>query len=181
MACVAGFAISIAKERIAGTFFRLQVAPITRTHILAGKACACFLAVLGVIEFMMGLGLLLGIQLARPGLLVMAAVFTALGFVGLMMLMSVLGKTEQSVGGAGWAIIVVMCLFGGGMVPLAFMPSFMKTISHFSPVKWGVLALEGAVWRGFSTSEMLLPCGILLAVGAGSFALGAKILSRADM
>lgn len=181
MACVAGFAVTVAKERASGTFFRLQIAPITRTHILAGKACACFLAVLGVIAFMMALGLVLGIQLARPGLLVLAAVCTAAGFVGIMMFISVLGRTEQSVSGAGWAIIVVMCMFGGGMIPLAFMPSFMKTISHFSPVKWGILALEGAVWRGFSFTEMLLPCGILLGVGAVSFALGAKILSRADL
>lgn len=180
MGCVAGFAVSVAQERTAGTFFRLQIAPITRTQVLAGKALACFIAVIGVVVFMMTLGLILGIQLASPGLLVMAAICTALGFVGLMMFISVLGKSEQAVAGAGWAIIVVMCMFGGGMVPLAFMPSFMKTMSHFSPVKWGILALEGAVWRGFSFTEMLLPCGILLGVGACGFALGARILSRTD-
>jgi len=40
------------------------------------------------------------------------------------------------------------------------------------------VALEGAIWRGFDLTEMLLPCGILLSVGVLSFGLGARILSR---
>jgi ABC-2 type transport system permease protein len=97
-----------------------------------------------------------------------------------MMLLSVLGQTEQAVGGSASAIMVVMAMFGGGMIPLIAMPDWMQTASNISPVKWGILALEGAIWRGFSASEMLLPCGILLAVGAISFALGVRILARRD-
>ena len=104
----------------------------------------------------------------------------SLCFVGLMMLMSVIGKTEQAVGGAGWAIITMFCMFGGGMIPVAFMPDWMQTLSHFSPVKWGIIALEGAIWRGFSLSEMLLPCGILIGIGAVSFVVGVRILSRQE-
>ena len=128
----------------------------------------------------LNLGKILGIQLARPGLLVPAVFCIAVCFVGLMMLMAVLGKTEAAVGGAGWAIIVVMCMFGGGMMPLAFMPRFMQAMSHFSPVKWGILALEGAVWRGFTVTEMLAPCGVLLGIGVAAFASGAVIFSRQD-
>ncbi len=180
MGCVAGFAISIVRERSQGTLLRLKVAPISRTHVLAGKAGACFVSALGVITLMMILGRILGIQLAQPDLLILAALCIATCFVGLMMLMSVIGKTEEAVGGAGWAIIVLMCMFGGGMMPLAFMPRFMTIISNFSPVKWGILALEGAVWRGFTVTEMLLPCGVLLAIGAVSFTIGAAIFTRQD-
>ncbi len=178
MGCVAGFAVSIARERTAGTFYRLQIAPVSRMQVLLGKGLACFLAVLGVVTLLMVIGLALGIQLASPALLVFAAVSLAFGFVGLMMLMAVLGRSEQAVAGAGWAIIVTMCMFGGGMIPLLFMPKWIVPISNFSPVKWGILALEGAIWRDFTLSEMLLPCGILLAVGTGGFALGTAILSR---
>lgn len=54
----------------------------------------------------------------------------------------------------------------------------MVTLSHICPAKWAVLALEGAIWRGFHLAEMLLPCGILLSVGVLSFGVGARILSR---
>ena len=57
------------------------------------------------------------------------------------------------------------------------MPDWMLRLSNFSPVKWGIIALEGAVWRGFSLPEMLLPCGILIAVGVVCFLLGVRKLS----
>jgi ABC-2 type transport system permease protein len=59
------------------------------------------------------------------------------------------------------------------------MPSFMKTLSHFSPVKWSILSLEGAIWRGFTMSEMLLPCGALVLTGAVCLVTGTAVLSRA--
>ncbi len=95
-----------------------------------------------------------------------------------MMLMSVAGRSEESVSGAAWGANILMSMFGGGMVPLAFMPGFMRPISNFSPVRWGILAMEGAIWRGFSLQEMLLPCGILVGIGAVGVALGVYRLSR---
>ncbi len=178
LSCMGSFAVSIVKEKQSGTLFRLRAAPIRSEHILLGKGLACMVTALGVIALMMGLGAALGIQLQSPGLLLLAALCTAFGFSGLMMLMSVLGKTEQAVAGAGWALIVTMAMFGGGMIPLAFMPRFMVEISNFSPVKWGILAFEGAIWRGFHVADMLLPCAILLGMGLVGYALGFTRLKR---
>jgi ABC-2 type transport system permease protein len=55
----------------------------------------------------------------------------------------------------------------------------MKTLSDYSPAKWSVLALEGSIWRGFSASEMLLPCAVLVIVGAICLTAGSFVLSRA--
>ena len=63
---------------------------------------------------------------------------------------------------------------------LIAMPPWMLTASHFSPVKWGILALEGAIWRRFTFLEMLTPCGILLAVGAVGFAVGVAWLRKQE-
>jgi ABC-2 type transport system permease protein len=73
---------------------------------------------------------------------------------------------------------MLMAMFGGGMVPLLFMPGFMKTLSNFSPVKWSVLALEGSIWRGFTLSEIAVPCAVLIGIGAVCLAIGVRILSR---
>lgn len=66
------------------------------------------------------------------------------------------------------------------MVPLSLMPSWLRSLSHLSPAKWSVLALEGATWRAFSPEELVLPCGVLLAVAGGSFFLGVRSLARMD-
>jgi ABC-2 type transport system permease protein len=110
-----------------------------------------------------------------------ALVSAAVCFVGIMMAMSVLGKTEDSVAGAGWAILLVMAMLGGGMMPLFFMPGWLRAISSISPVKWGILALEGAVWRDFSMGELLLPVVILWGVGIAFFAIGVFVFSRSEV
>jgi ABC-2 type transport system permease protein len=179
LACAATFAVTIVRERKQGTFYRLQVAPATRAHIVAGKAAACFSAVLAVIAVMIALGAWLGMRPRSPALLAVASLCIAFCFVGIMVLMSVIGKTEEAVSGAAWGANMMMAMFGGAMVPLVFMPGFMKTLSHFSPVKWSILSLEGAIWRGFTPSEMLLPCGALLVVGAVCLMIGSVVLSRA--
>ncbi|MFH1687498.1 MAG: ABC transporter permease [bacterium] len=177
--CSAAFAISLVIERTRGTLLRLRLAPIRRWQVLAGKGLACFIFCIAVCSLLLGLAkLVFGIRTPEPLLLAAAVVAAAFCFVGLMMLISVLGRTEQAVGGAGWAVLLVFSMTGGGMVPLVALPSWMVTISHFSPVKWGIIAFEGAIWRGFGAAEMMLPLGILIGIGLATFTAGVLIMRR---
>lgn len=178
LACAATIAVSVVRERKQGTLLRLTAAPITRVQIVLGKALACFLAVLLVISMMTALGICLGMRPRSPELLILASLCIATAFVGISMLMSVIGRTEEAVGGAAWGANTIMAMFGGSMIPLAFMPSVMRPLSQASPVKWSILALEGAIWRGFTLAEMFLPCAILVAIGAVCLMLGAVRLSK---
>ena len=178
LGCVAGFAVSIARERTQGTMTRLQIAPITRSQVLLGKALACFLSVVLVVVFMVGLGVFLGMRPGNYLTLAFAALCVAICFTGIMMIMANLGKTEESVNGAGWAINMVMAMVGGAMIPVMFMPQFMQGLSYLSPIKWGILAIEGAVWRDFDFAEMMLPCGILLATGVIGVVVGTTIMTK---
>jgi ABC-2 type transport system permease protein len=178
--CVMTFAIGLVSERVHGTFVRLQIAPLARWQILAGKALACFAA----ITFLQAMLLLIGIIgfKVRPSsypLLALACVSASLGFVGFMMMVAGLGRTEQAAGGAGWAMLMPMTLFGGGMMPQFIMPAWMQTVGNISPVKWTILGMEGAIWRGFTLNEMLLPCAILLLFGAVCFSIGVRGLREA--
>jgi ABC-2 type transport system permease protein len=173
--CVMTFAIGLVSERVHGTFVRLQMAPLTRVQILAGKALACMASIsaLQVALFAIGMGFF-GIRVSSYPLLVLACACASIGFVGFMMMIAGLGRTEQAVAGAGWAMLMPMTMFGGGMMPQFIMPGWMQTVGNVSPVKWAILAFEGAVWRSFTLSEMLLPCAILLGFGALCFAVGVR-------
>ena len=61
-----------------------------------------------------------------------------------MMMIAGLGRTEQAVAGAGWAMLMPMTMFGGGMMPQFIMPAWMQTVGNVSPVKWAILGFEGA-------------------------------------
>lgn len=177
----AAFAVGIAIERRRGTYLRLRLAPIQRIHILAGKGLACFIACVTSCALLLAIGIVIfGIRVVSPLGLVVALFSAAFCFVGLMMLISVLGKTEQAVAGAGWAILLIMSMTGGGMVPLMAMPKWMFQLGSISAVKWSILAMEGAIWRGFGVAEMMLPVGILLGMGIVGLGAGSFILSRSD-
>jgi len=175
------FAISIVNERIRGTFLRLRLAPIPRRSILIGKALAAFLASVGTTGLLLAVGAsIFHVRVTSPPMLIAALHASAYCFVGIMMVVAVLGHSQQAVAGAGWAILLIMSMTGGGMIPLIAMPAWMQAVSNFSLVKWGVLAIEGAIWRGFSWGEMALPLAILVIVGSIGFLIGSRALAKSE-
>ena len=175
----AAFGIGLVVERTRGTLTRLRIAPISRTHILAGKALACFITTFTVMALLFFISIVaFGVRPYSLPFLLLAMIASSFCFVGVMMLLSVLGKTEASAGGIGWAVLLVMAMIGGGMVPLFFMPSWMKMLGNISPVKWAIITMEGAVWRGFSLELMLGHCAVLVGIGAVCFAVGARVFAR---
>lgn len=181
MGCVTAFGSSMASERTRGTLARLTVAPITRAHVLAGKSLACFIACLAVQSMLVAFGMAaFGIRVEHPLLLLVACVAAGVGFTGLMMFMAGLSRTEGGGGGLGRAMVLVLAMIGGGTIPLFVMPRIMLAVSRVSPFSWATTCLEGALWRGYSTQEMLLPATILAAFGVVGFAIGVSALRWND-
>jgi ABC-2 type transport system permease protein len=179
--CAGSFATAMVAERRSGTFARLRAAPIHDFTILGGKAGSAFvaglldaLAILAVCHFV------LGVRIERPGAVLVVILCCAFCFVGITVFLSVLGRSEQAVGGAGWALLLLLAMIGGAMVPLVAMPAWLRTLGNVSPVKWGIVALEGASWRGLRPMELALPCAILIGVGLASFAAGVVRASRIE-
>lgn len=148
-----------------------------RVDILIGKGLACFIAGWVASATLLGIGvLLLGVGVDQPIMLAVAISAAAACFTGFMMLISVIGKTESAVAGGSWILMMPLAMLGGGMIPLIAMPQWMLTLSNISPFKWAVIAIEGAVWRGFTWGQMVMPIGILLAVAVALFAAGVLIM-----
>ena len=171
-----GFALSLVLERTRGTLMRLRVAPIHRRTILLGKAGGCFLTILMVSSVLLAIGAL--VFKVRPSswpLLVAAVLSSAIAFVGIMMVISVMGRSQRGVSGLGWAAMMAMSMTGGGMIPLFAMPSWMQSASQVSPVRWAIIAIEGAIWRDFTAQQMLLPCAVLVAIGLVGFVVGVRV------
>ena len=130
---------------------------------------------------MLGIGIVVfGLEVGAPLKLLVAMTSVALGFTGLMMVLSVLGKTPRAASGVSWAILMVASMLGGAMLPLFMMPPWMQMASKLSPVSWAILSLEGAIWRDYSWAELALPCGGLLVFGLACFAFGSAHFKRQD-
>jgi ABC-2 type transport system permease protein len=175
LACAATFAVSLVDERSSGTLLRLAVAPVSRLTILAGKSGACLIAIVGMELTLVAVAVLgFGVRPQAWGLLALALAATALGFVGLMTLLAVIGRRTRSTAGLSWAVLMSMAMLGGGMLPLFMMPKWLQTLAVASPVAWALTAIEGAIWRGFSLAELTLPCAGLLVLGGVCLAIGTR-------
>jgi ABC-2 type transport system permease protein len=174
--CVITFAVSLVIERNEGTLTRLLAAPLGSYQVLGSKALACFMTTIFVSIILMLIGIFVfDIRIASYFKLTLGIAIVAGSFVGVMMLLSVLGKTERSASGIGWAVMLAFAMTGGGMIPLFFMPNWLKALSNLSPIKWGILALEGAIWRDFTFRELMQPYLILVSLGLVSFFIGVRL------
>ena len=171
--CIGAFGAGMAEERRRGTLMRLLLAPCTIFSVLAGKSLACFTACVTMSVFMLLVATLgFHVSVKNWPLLALAIATCSFAFSGFTMALSGLFKNEGSARSAGNAIVLVLAMIGGGTIPLAFMPPFLRAASQVSPFSWAILAIEGAVWRGFAFTEMLAPLGILLFIGALGLMLG---------
>jgi len=179
MGAALGFGTSLVGERRSGTLARLRCAPLSVMQILMGKALACAITVLLVIALLLTLASVgFGVSFAQPVSLAMAVLCGTICFTGLMMLVAAASPTERSGGGVAWGIMMVFAFLGGAAVPLFVMPGWMQTLSNISPMKWLIVAFEGGIWRGTAPLDMLLPCVILVGVGAASFFGGTAVFLR---
>lgn len=167
MACALGSSLSLVGERSRGTLTRLTLAPVARWQILTGKALACFatsLAMMAVLTLVVHLPFF-GVRPVSYLLLAVAVVSSCVAFVGVMMLIASFGRTVAAVEGFGRSVLLVLALMGGAAVPVFFMPGWMRAAASVSPFRWSIAAIDGAVWRGLSPADMLVPCGVLVAIG----------------
>ena len=177
--CIGAFGAGMAEERRRGTFMRLLLAPCTIFSVLAGKSLACFTACVTMSVFMLLVATLgFHVSVQNWPMLALSIAACSFAFSGFTMALSGLFKSEGSARSAGNAIVLVLVMIGGGTIPLAFMPPFLRAASQGSPFSWAILAIEGAVWRGFAFTEMLAPLGILLFIGALGLVLGKMFIQK---
>ena len=177
----ATFAVTLVRERREGTLLRLRVAPHPVGVILAGKGLACFVTCVGSLALLTAVGhLVFGMRIESYPLYALGIACIGVCFVGIMMAITTIGKTEEAVGGAAWGVLLILTLVGGGMVPLLLMPPWLVTISRFSPVHWSVWSMEGAIWRGLSFGELLPAYAVLIGVGLVSLTFGVWVFKKRE-
>lgn len=176
MGCTAAFAVSIVLELTGGTILRIQASPIRPSAYLLGKALACLTATTTICAALFAIAYLaFGVRAQYPLELALAILCGSLAFAGLMMLLAVVGRSKESPGQVAWGALLLMALIGGGMIPSFLMPSWLATLSVASPIHWAIKAIDTAIWRGDSPTDILTPCAILLAIAAFGFLAGTTL------
>lgn len=172
--CVTGFGLSLVSERSRGTLGRVLAGPVGPGTVLAGKALACFVCAVGVLVAIRLVFAVpyFGVRTGQVGWQGAVIVASAFAFTGLMMVLAVLPRSDRGAEGVVRATLLMMALLGGAGVPLMFFHGWMELLTHASPFRWAIIALEGATWRGWGAVRFVVPLTVLMGVGVGGLVLG---------
>ncbi|WP_338732098.1 ABC transporter permease [Mangrovimonas cancribranchiae] len=162
--------INIVKEKSQGTFVRLRTNPVSYATVLGGKTIIYLIVCL--IQFI--LMLLVGVYLfpaiglptldvsGRLPLLFIVAVFAGLAAIGLGLLLGTIAKTQEQSAPFGATLVVILAAMGGVWVPVFIMPKIMQTLSHISPMNWGLNAFYDVFLRDGTLLDLLPEIALLL-------------------
>jgi ABC-2 type transport system permease protein len=181
LGCAAAFAVSIAQERRSGTLRRLRSLAVSEVTVIAGKGLACWAACMTAAALILAIAVLaFGVRPVAPLPLVCVVVALGFAFAGIMAALSTLGRSERAVAGAGWGTLLALGMLGGVMAPRMIMPAWLEQAGAFSPVRWGLVALEQALWRAGEWRDWAVPSAALALTGLCGLVLGTVVLRRSE-
>lgn len=149
-----------------GVMDRLLVSPVNRSAIIAGRIGA--MAATSIIQslILIGLGFITGARFAGglPGILVLlaSAVLLAVPFAALSNALALLVRRHESVIGASNFILMPLTFLSPVFMAKNVMPDWIRSVSRFNPVNWGVTAARDALSANVHWNAVLLRLGCLL-------------------
>ncbi len=168
-----GVAATLITERHEGTLRRILSAPISASQVLLGKLLAR--ALLGALQT--AILLLIGVQVmqlhlahALPGVVVVAAA-TIFAATGLGLLIATLGKTMEQIQGMTTLALLLMGTLSGCLIPRMFLPQSLQSLSRITPHAWALNAYQDLILRDRTLFSTLPNIAVVIAFGAGFFAL----------
>lgn len=160
---------NIVKERLSGSFIRLQTIPSSFVLVLTSKVVVYLFVALSQLAIIFLLGKFLFPIIGLPSLsmptntlgLVVVSFFSALAAISFAMLVGTYAKTVEQASGFGAITIIIFAAIGGIWVPSFVMPAYLQTIGKISPLHWCLegyytLFLKGGNWA------LLVPTFIFL-------------------
>lgn len=167
-------AMSLVKEKEIGTLEQLQVTPLGKRQLLAGKL-APFLVISYVeLALVTAVALLvfgIGMQGSFIDLAVAALCYLATT-IGLGIFVSTITETQQQAMFVAWFIVVYMILMSGFFIPIENMPPGVRAFTYLDPMRYFVSIVRDIFQKGtplFALWRDLVPMTVF---GIVIFSLG---------
>ncbi len=175
-------AVVLTFEKRSGTLARLWMAPVTVRTILAGKALGAAGYGMGTaLVLAAGLGLLLGMPLARPGvfgagLLLGAGVFSLLGLIVAACVREVF-EAMTLLNFLRFPLLFVSGVF----VPVESLPAWLRPVALASPLTYVVDLMRIGVEGESAFPSAWIPLGISLAFLLAAWWIAGPVMRRGPM
>ncbi|MFH1820903.1 MAG: ABC transporter permease [Methanobacteriota archaeon] len=172
--------VSVLWDKQFGFLKEILVAPVSRTHIMLGKAVGGVTTSLLQGALLLLAATLVGVWPPSLGALVQVIVFMvliSLSFVSLGLAFA--SKMSDPVAFPLVINFLIMPIFflSGALFPLTSAPDWMKAVAYINPLRYGVDGLRGAI-LGISDFSLYVDFGVLLAFSAAMVLLGGYLFRK---
>lgn len=173
-------ALSVAREREAGTFDQLLVTPMRPIEILLGKCIpgliigsveATFIIIAGIFWFAVPM---------RGGLfaLYLGLFLFLLSVIGIGLMVSSLSVTQQQALLGAFLFIVPSTLLSGFATPIANIPPLIQDITYLNPMRYFLIVVRGVFLEGSSTWSLAPQYWPMLAIGLATLTIAGWLFRR---
>lgn len=179
-----------------GMFEKVLVSPMNRTAVFVGKTAAEVFRIAVQIAIILGLGVLLGAEIAT-GLvgavgIVAVGVLFSLWFVALSNSLAILTQDQESTIIGANLLQFPLLFLSSAFLPLAALPDWIQTFARFNPVTYGVDAARSLMigrdamtvlevtWFGGTLDGVVPGVAVLVGLDLALGAVAIYLLSRAS-
>jgi ABC-2 type transport system permease protein len=174
MVSILGMTQSLAEERMMGILRRVGMMPVSRAQLLGGKLLSTY--VMGLLQFaiLLAFGKLLEVDFGSPLAVILVAGSYVLAITAMALALAALVRTPQQATGIATFAYMVLAPLGGAWWPLTFVPAWMQTLGHISPIAWCLDAFNALIFHHGTLSDVLGPAGALLLFAVVFFLFGVR-------
>jgi ABC-2 type transport system permease protein len=161
---------NLVKERLSGSFIRLQTIPSAFFLVICSKIAVYLFVALSQLAILFSLGVFVFPSIGLPQLnfppnflpVIVVSVLSAFAAISYALLVGTYAKTQEQANGFGAISIIIFAAIGGIWVPSFIMPGYLQTIGMLSPLHWCIdgfytLFLKNGAWSElYSTIIYLL-------------------------
>ncbi|WP_166425035.1 ABC transporter permease [Paraglaciecola sp. 20A4] len=166
-------ALSVAREREAGTFDQLLVTPLRPIQILIGKAIPGM--IIGILEatlIIVVMVTLFDIPLRGSlGALYLGILLFLLSAVGVGLMISAISVTQQQAVMGAFLFMVPAIVLSGFATPIANMPQFVQWLTYLDPLRYFLVIVRGVTLEGSSFSLLLNQYWPMAIIGIATLSL----------
>lgn len=176
---------NIVKERLSGSFIRLQTIPASFSLVLLSKTITYLGVAMTQLALIFALGKFVFPHLGLPALslpsniagLILVSALSAMAAISFALLVGTYAKTQEQANGFGAVSVIILAAIGGIWVPSFVMPAYLQSIGKMSPLHWCLegyytLFLKGGDWY------LLLPALLFLIIFILACQIGVYIKLR---
>jgi ABC-2 type transport system permease protein len=147
---------------------KLLVTPVSRPAILLGRLLSDALrvviqsAIILLLAYLMGATFVTG----APGILLTLLIMALFGMAwsGISLSVGLATKSAETVSGLSMFLTFPLVFISTALMPLAFLPDWMQTISNINPISYTVNAVRVLSSTGFEWGAILAAFGLLLLI-----------------